>query len=171
MIPGLRAYQRQFILDVYAMIRAGSKRVLGTAPTGAGKTIIASKIVADIVTRNKRIFFLVHRDILISQTFNKLKAFEIGNCGFIKSGWQENREALVQIASVQTLASRDWWHQFPADLIIIDEAHINAYAAVVQRMMTEIYPNAIYLALTGTPWRLSKHQSMGDIFCTRRIIN
>lgn len=162
--PTLRLYQKQFISDVYGLIRAGSRRILGVAPTGAGKTIIASKIVADATAKKKRIIFIVHRDILISQTFQKLEEFRFNNCGFIKSGWPENPDSLVQIASVQTLASRNWWKKKSADIVIIDEAHINAYAAVVQRMMNEIYPHAIYLALTGTPWRLSKHQSMGDIF-------
>lgn len=31
-------------------------------------------------------------------------------------------------------------------------------------MMTQVYPQAIYLGLTATPWRLNKHESMGDIF-------
>ncbi len=163
-LPILRSYQKQFVLDVYSLIRSGSKRILGVAPTGSGKTIIASKIIVDAITKKKRIFFIVHRDILISQTYNKIKAFNFSDCGFIKSGWEENQDSLVQIASVQTLASRNWWQKIPADIVIIDEAHINAYAAVVQRMMAQIYPQAIYLALTGTPWRLSKHQSMGDIF-------
>ena len=162
--PTLRLYQKQFISDIYACIRAGSKRILGVAPTGSGKTIIASKIIADALTKKKRIFFIVHRDILIKQTYNKIKAFNFSDCGFIKSGWQENQDSNVQIASVQTLAARNWWQKIPADIVIIDEAHINAYAAVVQRMMAQIYPQAIYLALTGTPWRLCKHQSMGDIF-------
>jgi len=162
--PTLRQYQKQFISDVYACIRSGSRRILGVAPTGSGKTIIASKIIKDAITKGKRVFFLVHRDILITQTYNKIKSFNFRNCGFIKSGWQENKNSLVQIASVQTLASRNWWHQIPADIVIIDEAHINAYAAVVQRMMNQIYPQALYLALTGTPWRLAKHESMVDIF-------
>ncbi len=162
--PTLRVYQKQFISDVYACIRAGYSRILGVAPTGSGKTIIASKIIADALTKKKRIFFIVHRDILIKQTYSKIKAFNFSDCGFIKSGWQENQDSLVQIASVQTLAARNWWQKIPADIVIIDEAHINAYAAVVQRMMAQIYPQAIYLALTGTPWRLCKHQSMGDIF-------
>ncbi len=162
--PTLRPYQKQFVSDIYDCIRSGSKRILGVAPTGSGKTLVASKIIADGLTKKKRIFFIVHRDILISQTYNKIKAFNFHDCGFIKSGWKENQESLVQIASVQTLASRNWWQQIPADIVIIDEAHINAYAAVVQRMMNHIYPQAIYLGLTGTPWRLSKHQNMGDIF-------
>lgn len=162
--PTLRPYQQRFIADVYTHIRAGTKRILGFAPTGAGKTLIASQIVTHVISRSKRVLFVVHRDILIAQTFNKLCQFGLVECGFIKSGWQENREALVQIASVQTLDKRDWWHQYPADVIIIDEAHIVAYASVVKKMMAQVYPQAIYLGLSATPWRLSKREGMGDIF-------
>jgi superfamily II DNA or RNA helicase len=31
-------------------------------------------------------------------------------------------------------------------------------------MMSEIYTKAIYLGLTATPWRLNKHEALGDIF-------
>lgn len=162
--PTLRPYQQRFVADIYAHIRAGRKRILGFAPTGSGKTVVACQIGSDAVSRSKRVLFIVHRDILIAQTFNKMRQFGLVECGFIKSGWQENRDALVQIASVQTLEKRDWWHQYPADVIIIDEAHIVAYASVVKRMMAQVYPQAIYLGLSATPWRLSKREGMGDIF-------
>lgn len=160
----LRAYQKKFVNDVYSQIRGGVKRILGFAPTGAGKTLITAQIAAHAVSKNKRILFIVHRDILISQTADKIYKFGLSNCGFIKSGCPESRDSRVQIASVQTLSKRNWWHQFPADLVIIDECHIVAYASVVQQMMMNIYPQAIYLGLTATPWRLSKREGLGDIF-------
>lgn len=160
----LRSYQKQFIADVYTRIRAGEKRILGVAPTGAGKTLISSQMVSHAVSKGRRILFVVHRDILIAQTYDKLCKFGLSDCGFIKSGWQENREALVQIASVQTLCKRNWWHEYPADVVILDECHLVAFAAVVQQMMQLIYPQAIYLGLTATPWRLSKRESLGDCF-------
>lgn len=161
--PILRPYQIRFIADVYAHIRVGTRRILGFSPTGSGKTLIASQVAAHAVSKSKRVLFIVHRDILISQTFHKLRQFGL-ECGFIKSGWQENRDSLVQIASVQTLSKRSWWHQYLADVVILDEAHIVSYSSVVQLMMTQVYPQAIYLALTATPWRLSKREGMGDIF-------
>jgi len=148
---------------VYSHIRAGSKRILGVAPTGAGKTLISAQIVQHAASKGRRTLFVVHRDILISQSAQKLCVFGI-NPGFIKSGWQENRESFVQVASVQTLCKRDWWHDYAADVVILDECHILAFASVVQRMMTQIYPQAIYLGLSATPWRLKKREGLGDIF-------
>ena len=93
------------------------------APTGSGKTIMAAQIIADAISRSKRVMFVIHRDILASQTAQKARLFGV-SCGFIKSGWQENRESLIQVASVQTLCKRDWWRKFPADLVILDECHL-----------------------------------------------
>ncbi len=161
--PALRPYQHQVVTEVYAHIRSGIKRILVVAPTGAGKTVIASQIVADAASRQRRVLFVVHRDILIAQTYDKLSSFGV-ECGFIKAGWQEQRQARVQIASVQTLLQRDWWAEFAADVVLLDEAHIVAWSAIVQGMMAQIYPQAIYVGLTATPWRLRKRQGMGDIF-------
>lgn len=120
--PILRPYQQKFIADVYAQIRAGVKRVLGFSPTGSGKTLIGSQIVQHAVSKGKHVLFVLHRDILVQQTAEKLSAFGI-TPGFIKSGWTEDRNALVQVASVQTMAKRGWWRQYPAKVVILDEVH------------------------------------------------
>ena len=103
--PILRDYQIEFIRNIYNEIRAGSKRILGVSGTGSGKTVIASKIVADAVKKGRKVLFIVHLDVLVGQTYEKFAAFGI-DCGFIKAGCQENRNALVQIASAQTLPRR-----------------------------------------------------------------
>jgi superfamily II DNA or RNA helicase len=161
--PQLRPYQAAVVNETYAKIREGYRRILCFAPTGAGKTIISSQIVSHAARREKRILFLVHRDPLIAQTHDKFQKFGL-ECGFIKSGRLEKREALVQIASVQTLAKRDWWQEFQADIVVLDECHIVAWSEVAQKMMSHIFPDAIYLGLTATPWRLSKQQGMADVF-------
>jgi len=163
-LPTLRHYQKICINDTYTHIRAGEKKILLFSPTGSGKTVTASQIIAHAVSRGRRVMMLVHREPLINQTYDKLCSFGIINCGFIKSGRQENRNSLIQIASIQTLPNRNWWHDFPADLVILDECHITSYASVVQQMMSEVYTKAIYLGLTATPWRLNKHEALGDIF-------
>lgn len=162
--PILRPVQKLFITELYSHIRAGNKRVLAVAATGFGKTVVASQIVLDAVFKGRRVLFVVHRDVLIAQTYEKLCKFGVTTCGFIKAGWPEQRDCLVQIASVQTLSKRDWWHQFSADVVLLDEAHIVAYSSVVQMMMNQIYPQAVYIGLTGTPFRLNKHEGMGDVF-------
>ena len=107
--PLLRPYQQQAIREAYSLIREGVKRLLIVAPTGSGKTLLSAHMLSQIASRQKRSLFIVHRDILISQTNEKLRAYGL-RPGFIKAGWQEDREllSLVQIASVQTLLQRHW---------------------------------------------------------------
>ena len=161
--PKLRPYQKRVVKETYDLIRQGVKSILLFAPTGAGKTLIASQIIAHAAGRDRSCMFVVHRDNLIAQTYDKFQKFGL-ECGFIKAGWQENREAKVQIASVQTLQRRDWWQEYQAEVILLDECHILAFASVVRKMMTCIYPQAIWLGLTATPWRLSKREGLGDVF-------
>ena len=159
--PVLRDYQLAFIRAIYAEIRKGEKRILGVSGTGSGKTVIAAKIVSDAVARNKKVLFIVHLDVLVSQTSNKFADIGI-ECGFIKAGWGENRDALVQIASAQTLPRRSWWKdEFIPDVIICDEAHETSWISVVSELL-ETHAEAIAIGLTATPYRLSKKQGMGD---------
>lgn len=161
--PKLRPYQQQVIQELYIHIRSGIKRILIVAPTGSGKTLISSQVAFHAASRGKRIIFIVHREILIKQTYRKFQAFGI-KPGFIKAGWQEDHQASVQIASVQTLLQRKWWREYQFDVIMLDECHLVAFNSVVREMMTEIYPNSIYVGLTATPFRLSKREGMGDMF-------
>ena len=85
--PVLRDYQIGFIEDIYKAIEEGHKRILGVSGTGSGKTVIASKIVADAVSDGKKVLFIVHLDVLVGQTYEKFAAFGI-ECGFIKAGWK-----------------------------------------------------------------------------------
>lgn len=159
----LRPYQKKVVGDTYNLLRQGQKRILIFAPTGAGKTVIITKIITDAVMRGKKILFVVHREILISQTAKKFISVGI-ECGFIKAGWRENANAPAQIASVQTLAKREEWKQLKFDIIVFDECHLVAFAKVCRQMRESLFPNAIYLGLTATPWRLSKRESLGDIY-------
>lgn len=159
----LRNYQQQVIRDTYNLIRQRVRNILIFAPTGAGKTIIITRLICDAVSRGRKVLFVVHREILVNQTFNKFAAANL-QCGFIKAGWQEDSSAPVQIASVQTLSKREDWKQLKFDVIVFDECHLVAFAAICQEMMAFIFPNAICIGLTATPWRLSKHESLGDIY-------
>lgn len=159
----LRDYQKKVIAHTYNLIRQSEKKILIFAPTGSGKTVIATKIVCDVVSRQKKVLFIVHRDILVGQTYDKFASVGL-KCGFFKAGWEENLEARVQIASVQTLPNREGWKTLSYDVIIFDECHLVAFSKICLQMMREIFPHAIYLGLTATPWRLSRQESLGDIY-------
>jgi superfamily II DNA or RNA helicase len=158
--PKLRPYQSRLIHDLYDRLSDGYKRVAIIAGTGAGKTIIAGRICADTRAHGYRLLFLVHLDVLVGQTYEKMKAFGL-ECGFIKAGWKEDPNAPIQIASVQTMLKRTWWQTWPADVVLYDEGHTTVFSQVGQQLMYETHAKAIHLALTATPFRLGKEQ-LGD---------
>lgn len=160
----LYPFQKTVVAQTYGSIRRGAKRVLIVSPTGSGKTVISSRIVKDAASRKRLVLIVVHREELVSQTYEKLQDSGISDCGFIKAGWSEDRKAQIQIASVQTLLRRDWWQELPFDLVLLDEAHITGWHKIIQKTINEIHPSAIYLGLTATPYRSSAKEQMGDIF-------
>jgi len=154
--PQLRPYQIELINDLYRKLNEGHRRVAIVAGTGAGKTIISGQICAHAQAAGKRLMFLVHLDVLVGQTYDKMKSFGL-TCGFIKAGWEENRDAPIQIASVQTMAKRRWWRQWPADVVFFDEGHITLFSKVGKSVL-KVFPNAVHLVMTATPERLGKDQ-------------
>ncbi|MDX2229890.1 MAG: DEAD/DEAH box helicase family protein [Leptolyngbyaceae cyanobacterium bins.349] len=158
--PTLRPYQLKLIKDLYDKLNEGYRRVAIIAGTGAGKTVIAGKICADTRSRGLRLLFLVHLDVLVGQTSDKMKAFGLP-CGFIKAGWREDPDAPIQIASVQTMLKRTWWQTWHADIVLYDEGHTTVFSQVGQQLLYETHRHAIHLALTATPYRLGKEQ-LGD---------
>lgn len=155
----LRAYQKNLIKNLYGKIIEGYRRIAIIAGTGAGKTLIASQICADAVASGKRVLFVVHMDVLIGQTYEKMKSFGL-DCGFIKAGWPENPDAPIQIASIQTMAKRQWWKSLRTDVVIYDEGHITLFSQIGKEIL-KYYPKAIHLPMTATPKRLGKEQ-LGD---------
>jgi superfamily II DNA or RNA helicase len=158
--PKLRPYQVQLVKDLYARLAAGDKRVAVIAGTGAGKTVIAGQICAHAESRGCRLLFLVHLDVLVGQTFEKMQAFGL-HCGFIKAGWPEDPTAPIQIASIQTMLKRGWWRKWPADVVLYDEGHTTIFSQVGQELLYATHRNAVHLALTATPYRLGREQ-LGD---------
>jgi superfamily II DNA or RNA helicase len=158
----LRPYQEKVVSEWEESIEK-YKRTVIVAATGAGKTVISAEIIRRAIANYSwRIMFVVHRDVLIGQTHSAIKRMGL-ECGFIKAGWQENIEAPIQIASVQTLLRRSLWKSTAFNLLIFDECHCTAWSTAADTVQT-LYPTAFILGLTATPWRLSKKEGFGDKF-------
>ena len=160
-------YQTKFVADFNQAVDSGIKRILGTSPTGSGKTVMATAIIKDRVAKYQRVLFIAHRDELITQAADKLRRFGDLAPGIIKAGRDKDQrpQALVQVASVQTLHARAFRSKSmelpPAEILIIDEAH-HSRARTYQQII-DAYPNAVVLGLTATPCR-GDGRGLGNIF-------
>jgi DNA repair protein RadD len=146
----LRPYQARAIEQLRAEFRAGRRRVLLVAPTGAGKTSVAAEMIRSAVARGNGVIFLAHRKELIDQCSARLDQFGVEH-GVVMADHPRRRPAQrVQVCSIQTLRARP--NERPAaQLIIVDEAH-RARADEYLKALAH-YPDAKVVGLTATPWR------------------
>lgn len=100
--------------------REGHKNQLIMAPTGAGKTYLGLRICKEATQRGKRAVFLCDRTTLINQTSAVADKYGMYGHGIIQAKhWRRRPDELLQIASVQTIAKREFWPQM--DVLVVDE--------------------------------------------------
>lgn len=160
----LREYQTDVIQNMRESFARGNRRIVLQAPTGAGKTVIASNMIESAADKGKRVLFLAHRRELVHQCADKLLAFGVEH-GVIMAGEFLQYDYEVQVASIDTLRARaldsDRIPLPKADLIFIDEAH-RSLAPTYLRLMNE-YPDAAIIGMTATPCR-SDNRGLGDVY-------
>jgi len=150
----LRTYQSEGVDRIRDAIRKGARSVLIVAPTGSGKTVVASHILRSATDKGNSSLFIAHRRELIKQASNKLTAFEVEH-GILLSGEPTSMTAETYVASIQTFTARVVNRKtFPmpaAELLVVDEAHhatANSYLH-----LKHLYSDSIILGLTATPCR------------------
>jgi superfamily II DNA or RNA helicase len=145
----LRPYQQTAITDIKKSYLSGKRAPLFVLSTGGGKTFIFSHIAKNASNKGKRVLILVHRVELLRQTSGSLNFLDVPH-GLINPKYTPDREAMVQVASVQTLVRR-LDKIIPPDMIIIDECH-HATAGSWDKIVS-YFPNAKILGVTATPCR------------------
>lgn len=125
--------------------------VLVYAPTGFGKTVLASDIIKSAIDRQKRALFCVHRVDLITQTEKTFNHFDIPH-SVISGSHRTNPYFPCHIASIPTLQNR--LGKYPADIVFIDEAHLSAAAGWERIAEHYLAEGALLIGLSGSPERL-----------------
>jgi superfamily II DNA or RNA helicase len=150
---------RPFQLDAHEALRqgfrAGHKNQLIMAPTGAGKTYLGLRICNEAMQKGKRAVFLCDRTTLINQTSDAADGYGLREHGVIQANhWRRQPDKLLQIASAQTIAKRQYWPQL--DVLVVDEAHTQ------MKVWTEYAMNsgAAVIGLSATPFSAG----LGKIF-------
>lgn len=151
----MRPYQEAAIQDVRAsisrQIKAGkTPSLILTAPTGSGKTAMASFMTESHVQKGGTVYFVCHRRELIDQTSGTFDKVGIKH-GLIASGYNANRRRPVQVCSVGTLINRLDQIATPS-LVIWDECH--HVGAKTWATIRERWSKSIHVGLTATPQRL-----------------
>jgi superfamily II DNA or RNA helicase len=127
-------------------VRDGHKCQMLMSPTGSGKSYLGMRVAHEALAKGRRATFVCDRTTLINQTSDVAFSYGLSAHGVIQSNHPLYNPSLpFQIASVQTLARRDWPK---TDVIIIDEAH-TMYAAWVEHIKT---CTAKVIGLSATPF-------------------
>ena len=143
----LRPHQSEAILSLRKSLMAGLTKPVLQAPTGYGKTVVASNIIASARAKGKRVLFVVPAISLVDQSVRAFWDEGIREIGVIQAAHAMTDFAKpVQVASVQTLEKRTI--EKP-DLVLVDECH--RVFEVIKRMMEE-WPEVPFIGLSATPW-------------------
>jgi superfamily II DNA or RNA helicase len=116
----LREYQEQGVAALRAVYASGKRAPVFCLPTGGGKTLVSVAIITGALKLGRRVLFNAHREELIQQTADKLRAAGITNLRMIQAG-RDGAAAPVTVASVQTLTRYEDAELPEADLVIFDE--------------------------------------------------
>ena len=148
----LRDYQLEICEKVNGAFEA-HRSVMMQMPTGTGKTVVLASLVKQYLNRDAdcSVLIVAHRIELIEQTGTFLNHFGI-DYGVIAGGKRPAVLKRVMVASVQTL-SKNLDIDLSPSLVVIDEAH-HALAKTYQ-MLWAAWPEAKFLGLTATPYRMS----------------
>lgn len=140
-------------------VRDGHRCQVLMAPTGAGKTYLGLRLCAEATAKGKRAVFVCDRTTLIEQTSTTASSYGLIEHGIIQADhWRRRPDLLLQIASAQTLARRDWPQ---ADVIVVDECHTFHAAWTKHIRQTK----AVVIGLSATPFTAG----MGKLFS--RVVN
>lgn len=110
-------------------------------------TYLGLRVAHEALVKGRKAVFVCDRTTLINQTSSVSDSYGLAAHGIVQANhWRRSKEMPFQIASVQTLAKRDFWPQ--ADVIIIDEAHTQHKTWTEYIMSTK----AAVIGLSATPF-------------------
>lgn len=167
----LREYQHDALRDIERALES-NQSVLAVMPTGTGKTIVFAHLINNTIARRGRCMVIAHREELIMQAAEKIKAIVGREASIEKAAMQAGATSSIIVSSIQTLNAMrapnafrmHRFNPFDFDLIIIDEAH-HAPSPTYRRVAKyfRANPKLKLLGVTATPDRLDR-LALGSVF-------
>lgn len=151
----IRGYQTASIQSLREGFRAGHKRQILAASTGAGKSIIMMLMIEAADKKGTRSLFICERRVLVEQFSEHLDSFGVEHGVFMANHWRFRPHAKVQVASIQTLERMDAWPE--VDIIFVDEIHACMRRSLIKYI--EKNPNVKICGASATPFHpeIAKH--------------
>ena len=158
----LRPYQIDATKKIREAFLNGKKIVIICLPTGGGKTVVFSDIVAQTAKRGKRVAILTNRIELLTQAGGSIQRLGINYEIIDAKSKTIDTSKRVFVAMVETFFRRlKWYPQLRnIELLIIDEAHIGSF----KKIFAEISPNTFVIGATATPIATSKADPLKNYY-------
>jgi len=160
----LRQYQKDAANSLYLHWR-NFKRLLTVMPTGTGKTIVFCKVAEYEAKRGRRVCILAHREELLSQAQDKLRAATGMDSALERAESSAIGDPrMITVASVNSMSQKRRLEQYSKsyfDLLIIDEGH-RILSPSYMRIL-EHFDGARVASYTATPGRSDK-KSLAKVF-------
>ena len=175
----LRDYQREMLGRINEAWKS-CRSVMVQMPTGTGKTVLMTEVIKSlqftvdgVQSTRQPVLVVAHRRELIEQIRQTLDRRTKGynNLEIIRTEGHNNKDRVtegqqnfVSVTSIQKLArakEQSSLLNINFSLIIVDEAH--HAVAESYRWMWDQWPEAKFLGLTATPYRLSG-EGFTDLF-------
>lgn len=141
----LRDYQEDGVAQIYSEWRTKRKLILW-CNMGGGKSEMAAYIAQD-AQKDIPVLMVVRGRELVKNLSNRLDKYKINHSVFMAGSPRLDKSKNIQIASIDTMISRN---EFPFKdrqcIVILDEAHKD-YEAIFEN-----YPTQYILGLTATPF-------------------
>ncbi len=160
----------QFQLDAVAALDAG-RSVLVSAPTGAGKTVVADYAVADALDRGLRAFYTTPIKALSNQKYNDLRARHgSGRVGLLTGDNTIDGDAPAVVMTTEVLRNMIYAGKRLDDLgvVVLDEVHYlqNTFRGPVWEEVIVHLPEHVQLVCLSAT--VSNAHDIGDWLTTVR---
>ena len=161
----LRPYQTKAIDLMRTSIADGKKRIILCSPTGSGKTVMFTYMVAKALERGKQAIIFTDRIELLKQSNGALDLFGIKPTLIEASKTRLDVSGNCFIAMAQTFSRRKNATEYTdllnrMDLVIIDEAHKQTF----NPLLPYINPNAVVIGATATPMRRGNQECLSKFY-------